>query len=349
MSGTINTWKYIYQDEETILFEPDALHLIAGRLFITTHDIVHGTMNMAMMRNIVLFLALLASASRLEAIELKQYSGPGITVRYEPPLENAAAALASAYPAIKADVEGKLGWRIGFVPSVVLVRRHSVFREASGNDFVTAFAVPGRDFIAIDYSRMGNTPFELRNTLAHELCHLLLHRNIEGPLLPRWLDEGVAQWTSGVTDILEPGEGDILKQAVISNSLLQLRDISERFPEQSGALHLAYAESRSFVEFIAHEYGTGKLLAVLDGLHRKKTIEQALAENLPAGLISLEEDWKKSLSAKYSWQTYLADHIYWILFFLASLVTICGYLRLRGRIKNYRDEDEAPSSGEKNP
>lgn len=289
---------------------------------------------------LIITLTLATPSPHLEAVELKQLNGPEVIIRYEPALESAAVGLAEVYPGIRADVEKKLAWRIGFIPVVVLIRRHDLFLRESRNDLVTAFAVPGENLIAIDYSRMERTPFDLRATLAHELCHLLLHRNIEDPPLPRWLDEGIAQWVGGGADILDTGERDVLKQAVLAGNLLQLSDISVHFPEQPRALRLSYEESRSLVEFIVQEYGTGKLLSILEGLHDKKTVEQAVSENLPVGLGTLEGNWRDSLLRKYSWQTYLADHIYWILFFLAALGTICGYLRLRKRFKNYRDEGD---------
>lgn len=292
---------------------------------------------------LIITLLLATPLPDAEAVALKQYNGPEVIVRYEPPLENAAVGLAAVYPGIKADVEKKLSWRIGFVPVVVLIRRHDLFLKESRNDLVTAFAVPGENLIAIDYSRMERTPFELRSTLEHELCHLLLHRNIEDLFLPRWLDEGIAQWVGGGADILDPGEGDVLKQAVLSGNLLRLDDISLHFPGQPGALRLSYEESRSVVEFIVGKYGTGKLLSILEGLHDRKSMEQSVSENLRVGLSALERNWRDSLLRKYSWQTYLADHLYWILFFLAALGTVCGYLRLRKRIKNYRDEEDDDS------
>ena len=289
---------------------------------------------------LIITLTLATPSPHPEAVELKQLDAPEVIMRYEPALESAAVGLAAVYPGIRADVENKLAWRIGFVPVVVLIRRHDSFLRESRNDLVTAFAVPGEDLIAIDYSSMERTPFDLRSTLAHELCHLLLHRNIEDPALPRWLDEGIAQWVGGGMDILDTGEKDVLKQAVLAGNLLRLSDISLHFPEQSRALRLSYEESRSLVEFIVREYGTGKLLSILEGLHDGKTIEQAVSENLQVGLATLEGNWRNSLLKNYSWQTYLADHIYWILFFLAALGTICGYLRLRKRFKNYRDEGD---------
>jgi hypothetical protein len=296
---------------------------------------------------LIMTLALTMRSSYLEAAEFAQFNGQGIIIRYDAPLRKAAESLAESYPGIRREVERKLAWKTDFIPRVILVRRHDLFLRESGNDLVTAFAVPRENFIVVDYSQMGKTPFAVRSTFAHELCHLLLHRHIKADFLPKWLDEGIAQWVAGSADILDIGERNILRQATISGNLLPLDSISLRFPDQPAALSLSYEESRSFVEFVVHEYGEGKLLAILDGLHRERTVARAVSENLPVGLSRLERNWRAALLKKYSWQAYLADRLSWILFFLGALGTVCGYLKLRKRLKNYRDgEDQDLPGGE---
>lgn len=215
----------------------------------------------------------------------------------------------------------------------------------SKNDLITAFAVPGKNLIIMDHSKMCRTPFDLQATFEHELYHLMLHQNIEASNLPKWLDEGIAQWASGgIADIINPTKIDILKQAVISDNLLRLKDISFSFPEDSRGLILAYQESRSFIEFIVHKYGEEKLISVLNSLAKGESIEQAVHENLSIELNILEQKWQKTLIRRYSWIFYILDHIYWILFFTAAVVTLIGYLRFRRRLKNYRDEEDINST-----
>jgi hypothetical protein len=268
------------------------------------------------------------------------YTGPGVVIRYELRMYNAAAALAAMYPRVKDDLEAKIGWSVGFTPEVALVRESKVFLQRAGSDLITAYAVPRQDLIVIDYAKMERTPFDLQSTLEHELCHLLLHGMISSDI-PRWLDEGVAQWVSGgIADIVNPGERDVLKQAVLSRRMVALRDLSSAFPPQPKKLLLAYEESRSFIDFVVQEYGADKLRAVLHEMRDNKTAQEAFAKVMFTDLNVLENKWQESLVRKYSWFTYVSDHIYWMLFFAAALVTFIGYLRLMKRMKNYRDEEE---------
>ncbi len=289
-----------------------------------------------------LLIALIAPSPASAALAV--LNGPGIVVRYEAPLRNAAVSLAEIYPKVKADLEAKTGWTVTFVPAVVLIRQHREFRKQTGSDLVTAYAEPWRDLIVIDFSKMERTPFDLQATLEHELCHLLIH-NMTGPDVPRWLDEGIAQWVSGgMADIMNPEEKDILKQAVLSRTLIPLRDISA-FPEQPGPLVLAYQESRSFIEFIEQEYGPGKLREILRALGSGEKPDRAIAEALSIEMNAIEDKWQAALVRRYSWPMYVADHIYWVLFFAAGIITLLGYIRFRRRLKNYRDEEEEDITG----
>ncbi len=290
------------------------------------------------MRVIYLFLLTATFSTLVSASELKQYKSDGIVILYEPPLENAAKKLALEYPEIKAEVEKKLEWSVGFIPTVVLIRENKEFQKKAHNSLVTAFAIPVENVIAIDYSKMDRTPFDLRATLEHEICHLVLHHYISDSI-PRWLDEGVAQWASGgISEIITPDQKDVLKQALLSGSLLPLKDISLSFPQQPRELLLSYEESKAFVEFIAREYGTAKLIAVLHSLQKNESIEQAVYENLSTGMDGLEKEWQDGLIKKYSWPSYLADHIYGIIFFVAALATLIGYMMFRRRMRNVRDD-----------
>ena len=90
--------------------------------------------------------------------------------------------------------------------------------------------MPARDLIVIDYSRMNRVPFDLEDTLRHELSHILLHQEIDVSSLPKWLDEGVAQWASGgMADILRTGEKDLLQRAVLSHRLIALDNLRQHF------------------------------------------------------------------------------------------------------------------------
>jgi hypothetical protein len=95
------------------------------------------------------------------------------------------------FPHLKANLEREIGWDLNLIPSVLLMKNRKLFQRMAESPLTVAFAVPARNLIVIDYTRMLVRPFSLEITLKHELCHLLLHHHIRGHDFPRWLDEGV--------------------------------------------------------------------------------------------------------------------------------------------------------------
>ena len=114
-----------------------------------------------------------------------------VTVVFDPSLRSAAQDVADMFPHLKANLEREIGWGLDLIPSVLLIRDRKMFQSMAESPLTVAFAVPARNLIVIDHSRMLVRPFSLEITLKHELCHLLLHHHIRGHDFPRWLDEGV--------------------------------------------------------------------------------------------------------------------------------------------------------------
>ena len=114
-----------------------------------------------------------------------------VTVVFDPALKTAAQDVADMFLPLKADLEREIGWDLDLKPSVLLLKDRKLFLRMAESPLTVAFAVPERNLIVIDYTRMLVRPFSLEMTLKHEMCHLLLHHHIKGHDFPRWLDEGV--------------------------------------------------------------------------------------------------------------------------------------------------------------
>jgi hypothetical protein len=114
-----------------------------------------------------------------------------VTVVFDPSLRSAAQDVADMFLNLKANLEREIGWDLNLIPSVLLMKDRKLFKRMSESPLTVAFAVPARNLVVIDYTRMLVRPFSLEITLKHELCHLLLHHHIRGHDFPRWLDEGV--------------------------------------------------------------------------------------------------------------------------------------------------------------
>jgi hypothetical protein len=260
-------------------------------------------------------------------------------VAYEPSLEGAAGEVLRLYPELKKELQKIFVWRLDIKPQVVLVKNTQTFRKLFRNELFVAFAVPEKDLIVIDYSRMNRHPFSLRITFKHELCHLLLHRHISNHRLARWFEEGICQWASdGIGEIFIDRSGSGLDAAILAGRVLHLRQLTVKFPRDKPSLMLAYEQSKSVVNYIDRQHGKGTILDLLGRLKNGESMEDAAIKSLGISIEELENDWLAQLESTPRWLVYLADNLYGILFFLAALLTILGFVRRMMRRKLWESE-----------
>ena len=297
-----------------------------------------------MLRRLCLFMGLIAflllpsfSAAQQTALRARN-----IVVIYDPTLESAAREIVRIYPELKLELEELFEWGLGIKPQVLLVRDTQAFQKITHSDLIVAFAVPEERLIVIDYSRMTIHPFTLSITLKHELCHLLLHHHISRENLPKWLDEGICQWVSdGIGELFVSQNLSGLDAAVMSGSIIPLKELTNYFPRDKASLTLAYEQSKSVIGYIERQYGTGAILNLLDHLKNGDTVEEAVRGSLGISFERLEKQWLDHLESTPRWLVLLASNIYSILFFLAAVLTFFGFVKLLGRRKRvYEEWDE---------
>lgn len=279
------------------------------------------------------------SAASVYAETLSLQSGDA-TIFYEKELTKVAQEVIKGYPALRDELVKTLGLDVDFRPEVVLVKERDKFKKMSGSDMVIAFALPDRNLMVIDASKVYSKPFTLETTLKHELCHLVLHRGAGSGSIPRWFDEGVCQWSSGgVAELLVDESDKALAKAVMSERLIALSQL-ERFPDDGQHLILAYEESKSVVEYIVSEYGREALLRIFEYLKAGDSMNQSISKSLSISSEELEKNWHAYLKRKHTWFSYVSNNLYTILFTLAALMTFYGFIRIIKKKRAYVDEEE---------
>ncbi|MBN2467736.1 MAG: hypothetical protein JXD19_06245, partial [Deltaproteobacteria bacterium] len=264
-----------------------------------------------------------------------------VAVYFQGSLEKAAVHVADLYPDVKVELESQIGWKVASVPSVVLLKNQDDFQRMSGNTAVVAFAVPTKDLIMINYPRMKDHPFSVKATLKHELCHLLLHQYIRNDRLPKWLDEGIAQWVSeGMVEIVAYEKRTQLDKAVLTGRCLPLQYLSDGFPDNKREMLLAYEESRSFVEYIVEAYGEELLRDTLRDMAVGRSVNESIMRRLSMSIGELEQQWIHHLRRRVNWFTSVSRNLYEILFFLAGLMTVIGFVRVFIKKKRYKDDGD---------
>jgi len=293
---------------------------------------------------LVLFLIFFQSFLIHEALAEKYQAltTRSIRILYPQGLESAAKEVVAVYPDIKQDLENLFHWSLYPGTTVLLVADKNHFLRLSGRALIVAYAVPEKRLIVVDYSRIIKRPFNLRTTLKHEFCHLLIHAHISGEILPRWLDEGLCQWASGGIDeiMLHPGRSR-LTRAILTNRLFRLQDLRDRFPGGDDGMILAYEQSKSYVTYLFNRFGKEQVMAVLERMKRGETLSIAMKTALSDSRENVEAEWRQSLKIKTSWLTMLASYLYEFLFVSMALITIIAFIRYRLRKKRlYTEEDD---------
>ena len=290
---------------------------------------------------IIVSIYLILLPISLSATEPSVLQAEHVTVVFEEPLRSVAQEVAGLYPVVKQELESTFQWSLDFRPTLVLIRDRQKFQQMVGTDLIVAYAVPGRNVMVIDYTRMNTSPFSLRSTLKHELCHLLLHHYIDRSNLPKWFDEGVCQWASdGMAEIVMDLRRSDLTRAVLSGRYFRMRELNAGFPGDKNSLQLAYAQSKSLVDYISREYGKEAILTILNNLRFGLSFEKAIQASLSISFQELEREWLDNLKRKNTWFTYLTIHMYEFLFVLGALIVVIGFVRVIIKKKRYADLED---------
>jgi hypothetical protein len=288
--------------------------------------------------SILFFLSMVSLAF---AVEQKTMDTKELVVVYDAGLNRTARQALAAYPIMKQELETSFQWPLDLRPTLVLLNDNKRFRQLAGHELVVAYALPKKNVVVIDHSKMNTSPFTLQTTLKHELCHLLLHHYIRDDNLPRWLDEGICQWASdGLADIIMDTKRDLLPAAILSGNYFDLEKLQHQFPREKNALILAYEQSKSVVEYLNREYGSQGILDFLRLLQQGYDLKAAFELRFAMRFDEFEYQWRVHLKENINWFTYLSIHLYEFLFVSAALLTIFGFIRKIIRRRAYATEED---------
>lgn len=246
----------------------------------------------------------------------------------------------------RSDVEARLGETLGFpAPLVILaptddefVRRYEVIDGGKPTGDEAAVAWPGRSTILVRGPRVESAQLGLLFVLRHELSHVVMGRVVSGRgvSLPRWLDEGLAEFAAG-GELGRESELELAAQAR-AGTLADLAQLEMRFPRHVAG-DRAYRESLSYVQW-------------LDGhaQHGVKGVVRALAEGNPApaaiqlvtGMTPREAElaWKVDLAEKNSIVESLArsSGFWWGLVSLLAVIAFVRQVFVSRKLKRKMDD-----------
>ena len=193
-----------------------------------------------------------------------------------------------------------------------------------------AVAIPdlGRIVIPREADRRTRGWTEAR-VLQHEWAHIGLHQYLPGLRVPRWFDEGYAEWASGGWS---QAQGWRLRVAFALGQAPALDSLVLDWPRDRASAELAYLLSATAVEYLVGESGERGLRRFLETWRETESFPAALRRTYGVTPGQFEEDWKKYVRRRYGWLFVLSHSaVFWLTLTLALLVLV--------RIRRGRDRE----------
>ncbi len=209
----------------------------------------------------------------------------------------------------------------------------------SSQDWIAGHADPALGVVMVTIEPGAEQSITMEQRIPHELMHVMLYRAVGAGYdnIPTWLNEGMATL---VEIYPNPDFDRVLRDAASSNDLIPLSTVCASFPADTGQAFMAYAESRSFTNYLHQTYGSSGLLKLAttyaDGVDCERGTE--LAFGLP--LANLEAKWRSSILGQNAWLPALQNMTpYLALLCLVLIIPFIGILSTM-RKKGNRNEPE---------
>lgn len=205
--------------------------------------------------------------------------------------------------------------RLVVVPDLAGMRRFSAGRAPSWG---AGLAFPSSRTIIIRAD--GGDP---RQTLRHELAHLVLHDAVK-VRVPLWFDEGYAAVAANEWDRMDALS---LSWIVLRRDLPDFRELDGSLRAGANAAEKAYTLAMSAVLELARRNPAGTLDSLLARLSRGEGFESAVSQATGLSLAAFEGDWQRTIKRRYNLVIWLSAGGFWLLVSLA--VAVAWWVRRR--------------------
>lgn len=193
-----------------------------------------------------------------------------------------------------------------------------------------AVAIPSMNRIVIPGAGTRRTRgWTEARVLQHEWAHLGLAQFLPGFRIPRWFNEGYAEWASGGWN---PTQGWRLRVSMALGQAPPLDSLTLDWPRDRASAELAYLLSATALEYLVSESGERGLRILLATWKEEGGFPAALGRVYGLTPGQFEEDWKKYVQRRYGWLFVLShSSVFWLTLTLALLVLV--------RIRRGRDRE----------
>lgn len=186
-------------------------------------------------------------------------------------------------------------------------------------------AIPARRTLVLPvYASTRTLGGDRARVLRHEWAHLGLHAHLDGLRIPRWFDEGYAEWAGG----WDRSEAWMLRVLLATGRAPPLDSLTLDWPRDAASARAAYLLSATAVEYLVRESGERGLRLFLDRWRDGDSFEGALHATYGVTPGQFELHWRGYVRRRYGWLLFLSQStVVWAI--LAMLLLLL--LRIRRR------------------
>ena len=168
-----------------------------------------------------------------------------------------------------------------------------------GESWVAGHADSAAGILTVTIEAGVEQNIQMERRIPHELMHVMLYRQVgEGyKNIPAWLREGM----SSLAEVYPDPEYDrFLRDAAVQNDLIPMTELCASFPPNSDSAFLAYAQSRSFTNYLRGGFGTDSLLRLANVHANGVDCERGSQQAFGVSFGKLERDWRVNVLGENS-------------------------------------------------
>lgn len=173
----------------------------------------------------------------------------------------------------------------------------------------------------------------MEQRIPHELMHVMFHRQVGAGYrdVPAWLREGMSVLAEVYPN---PNYIVLLRDAAARDALIPIRDLCDSFSPRIDSALLAYAEARSFTDYLRGQYGSDGLLNLAGVYASGVDCERGTERAFGVSLARLERDWRVTVLGQTGIMSMLENFAPYLLLLclvlLFPLIGVIGSLRKKG-------------------
>lgn len=194
--------------------------------------------------------------------------------------------------------------------------------------WANGIAYPNHGVAVLKSPRFNANGGPLAETAVHELVHLVLDSGAPNAAIPRWFDEGLAQFMAGQQEFMDV---HVLARAAASGRLMTFWDIQGMMGMNSADARQGYAQSLAATQDLWKRFGDSGLANLVHELRKGRDIESAFPRIFGMPYSQFEQEHRASIGEQYGGSLWTDGELWISVLFVILILSAGGFAYLRRR------------------